>query len=412
VKSIAIAATMISPPGSMGGNTKIALEFARSWAERGLDVCVFTTPEGERSFREYGVEGVRFRLVSSASILRNGLLAAHNRLWLEVRSLQLGDERFDAAYSACDFIPDLILGRRLRDAGLASRWIGCVYLLVPHPAFGYEGHYSRTLLGSIDVRLAVFYPYQRLAVLPAALAADGNMLATDVDAQEFVKRGYPRERLHAVYGIVNLDHISAHEGALLYDAVFVGRLHPQKGCEHLLRIWKLVLASLPGARLAIVGVGEPAYERRLRRLARTLGIEAAVEWLGFLEGPQKYAILQRSRVFLLTSVYDNCGMAAGEALACGLPAVTFDLPPLRVAYPRGTLRAPIGDEVVFARQTVLLLADEEQRRRLGAQGRQEVAAWDRRVREQEATLFIEKVLAMSRMRREPARARRDALKAT
>jgi len=412
VKSIALAATMISPPGSMGGNTKIALEFARSWAERGMDVCVFTTADGERSFREYGVDGVRFRIVSQESISRSGLVRAHNRLWREIRSAELGVGRFDASYSASDFIPDLILARRLRDEGLASRWIGCLYLFVPHPAYGYEGHYSHKLFGSFDPRLAAFYPYQRLTVLPTALTADGNMIANDVDAEEFVKRGYPRERVHAVYGVVNLDHIGAHEGAPLYDAAFVGRLHPQKGCKRLLQIWKFVLADLPGSKLAIVGVGEPAYERRLRQLARTLGIEDSVAWIGFLEGPQKYALLQRSRVFLHTSVYDNCGMAAAEALACGLPAVTFDLPPLRVAYPRGTLKAPIGDEAAFARQIVRLLSDEELRRRLGAEGRQEVAAWDRRAREKDATLFIEKVLAMPPMRREPARARHHTLEAT
>src|SRR5271169_5640388 len=142
---------MISPPGSMGGSTKIALEFARSWAARGIDVCVLTTPDGERSFREYGVGGVRFRVVSQASIPRSGLISAHNQLWREARKMELGNERFDIAYSASDFIPDLLLARRMRDEGHASRWIGCVYLFVPLPAFGYEGHYSRTLTRSLDL---------------------------------------------------------------------------------------------------------------------------------------------------------------------------------------------------------------------------------------------------------------------
>ncbi len=80
-------------------------------------------------------------------------------------------------------------------------------------------------------------------------------------------------------------------------------------------------------------------------------------------------MLRASRVFLHTSVYDNSGMAAAEALACGLPAVMFDLPPLRVTYPRGALKAPIGDEEAFAGQVLRLLDDEALRRQVGEQGR-------------------------------------------
>jgi glycosyltransferase involved in cell wall biosynthesis len=389
---------MISPPGSMGGNTKIALEFARSWTERGCDVCVLTTPDGERTFRDYGVSDVRFRIVSQTSISASGLLSAHSRLWREARKVELGHERFDVAYSASDFIPDLLLARRLRDEGLASRWIGCLYLFVPHPAFGYEGHYSRRLSRTLDLRLAAFYPYQRLVVLPSVLKADGNMLTNDVDAEEFVRFHYPRERLHAVYGVINFDHIGDGEVPMRYDAVFVGRLHPQKGVERLLRIWQRVVGEQPGLRLAIIGVGDPAYERRLRRQSRDLGIEASVSWLGFREGSHKYGVLRSARVFLHTSVYDNSGMAAAEALACGLPAVMFDLPPLRVTYPRGALKAPIGDEAVFAQHILHVLSDEELRRSLGDEGRIEGLMWDSRLREQEATSFIEKILAMDPLR--------------
>jgi glycosyltransferase involved in cell wall biosynthesis len=383
----------------MGGSTKIALEFARSWAERGWDVCALTTPDGERTFREYGVSGVRFRIVSQASILSSGLVSAHGRLWNEARRIELGGERFDVTYSASDYIPDLVLGRRLRDEGRARRWIGCIYLFVPHPAFGYEGHYTRTLSARLDLRLTAFYSYQRLVVFPFVLAADGNMLTNDADADEFVRRAYPRERLHAVYGVVNFEHIGDQPGAARYDAVFVGRLHPQKGLERLLRIWQRVHAEQPDLRLAIIGVGDAKYERRLRSLASRLGIEPAIEWLGFLEGRSKYDVLRGARVFLHTSVYDNSGMTAAEALACGVPAVMFDLPPLRVTYPRGALKAPIGDEAAFARHVVHILTNDSEREALSAQGRIEARLWDRRSREQEATSFIEKILAMEPLKK-------------
>jgi hypothetical protein len=72
----------------------------------------------------------------------------------------------------------------------------------------------------------------------------------------------------------------------------------------------------------------------------------------------------------------------------------FDLPPLRVTYPRGALKAPIGDEAGFAQHVLRVLSDEKLARTLGEEGRDEAQAWDRRRREQEATSFIEKILAL------------------
>jgi glycosyltransferase involved in cell wall biosynthesis len=50
-------------------------------------------------------------------------------------------------------------------------------------------------------------------------------------------------------------------------------------------------------------------------------------------------------------------MAAAEALCCGLPGVSFDLPALQTYYPRGWLKAPPGDISKFADHILQLLTD-------------------------------------------------------
>jgi glycosyltransferase involved in cell wall biosynthesis len=52
-------------------------------------------------------------------------------------------------------------------------------------------------------------------------------------------------------------------------------------------------------------------------------------------------------------------MASAEALCCGLPGVSFDLPPLRVYYPRGWLKAAPGDFAGLADCIHRLLTDEK-----------------------------------------------------
>ena len=54
-----------------------------------------------------------------------------------------------------------------------------------------------------------------------------------------------------------------HSGEYDYDAVFVGRYHPQKGIYHLLNIWKQIVEQKPLAKLAILGNGDPAIEKEI-----------------------------------------------------------------------------------------------------------------------------------------------------
>ena len=100
--------------------------------------------------------------------------------------------------------------------------------------------------------------------------------------------------------------------------LFLGRIDPKKNIESLLR----ALARLPETvRLQIAGNGAPDYVRRLQALAAELGLGTRVEWLGYVEGARKAAVLERAHAFVLPSHSENFGIAVVEALACGLPCV-------------------------------------------------------------------------------------------
>jgi glycosyltransferase involved in cell wall biosynthesis len=104
--------------------------------------------------------------------------------------------------------------------------------------------------------------------------------------------------------------------------LFLGRVHPKKAIDRLLR----ALASLPGgdARpvLAIAGPGEAAYVESLRALVRDLRIEGLVMWIGPVYGDEKWRALRAADLFVLPSRHENFGFAVVEALAMGLPACT------------------------------------------------------------------------------------------
>jgi len=185
----------------------------------------------------------------------------------------------------------------------------------------------------------------------------------------------PPQRVEAIYGGVDLKAIrEAHPSGRNYDGCFVGRLHPQKGPIELIRIWSIVCSSKPDATLAVIGSGP--IEQNVRDEIQKLGLQDRVDMLGWVEGSRKYEILKSSKVFLHTPVQDTGGMAAAEAMACGLPVVGFNLPGYKFAFPSGILTAPVGDEAAFAELVLRLLEEDGLYRRVKAEALEYSLKWD------------------------------------
>ena len=104
--------------------------------------------------------------------------------------------------------------------------------------------------------------------------------------------------------------------------IAVGRYVYQKGFDLLLQAWSKIEKQYPDWQLAIYGDGNRTpYEM----LVRQLGIDAS---RCHLNGPttniqQEYA---NSSLFVFSSRFEGFGMVLVEAMACGLPVVSFSCP--------------------------------------------------------------------------------------
>jgi len=103
--------------------------------------------------------------------------------------------------------------------------------------------------------------------------------------------------------------------------LFLGRLHPDKGCDHLIR--GAARANLPDSvHLVIAGPDAAGMTVNLLRLARELKVAAAITLTGPLYGPLKWAALRAAEALILPSHSEACPYAILEALACGIPTLT------------------------------------------------------------------------------------------
>ncbi|HUC01828.1 MAG TPA: glycosyltransferase family 4 protein [Candidatus Paceibacterota bacterium] len=107
------------------------------------------------------------------------------------------------------------------------------------------------------------------------------------------------------------------------NILFAGRLLSHKNVDVLVRATARVLKKYPDVVLWIIGEG-PA-RASLESLAKELGIEKNVAFLGFLKDEDElYRVMQASQIFALPSTREGFGIAAIEANACGMPVITID----------------------------------------------------------------------------------------
>ena len=102
--------------------------------------------------------------------------------------------------------------------------------------------------------------------------------------------------------------------------LFLGRLHPKKGCDLLLDAFARARSTEPTC-LILAGPDQVGWERELRSQVSRLNLTERVVFTGMLEGEMKQGAFEAADAFVLPSHQENFGMAVVEALASGVPVL-------------------------------------------------------------------------------------------
>jgi poly(glycerol-phosphate) alpha-glucosyltransferase len=154
--------------------------------------------------------------------------------------------------------------------------------------------------------------------------------------------------------------------------LYLGRLHPKKGLENLLRAWKDV-QSTAAARdwvLVVAGWDQGGHARRLERQAEALEITDSLRFVGPQFEDAKAASLAGADAFVLPSLSEGLPVAVLEAWSHGLPVLMTAACNLPEGFAAGAA-LPIGTDpagVAAGLRRLFALSDAE-RREVGARGR-------------------------------------------
>src|SRR6185295_15326487 len=146
--------------------------------------------------------------------------------------------------------------------------------------------------------------------------------------------------------------------------LYVGRLEPRKGVEHLIRAMAQLQRQAPDAMLAIVGDG--SERARLTRLAHEIG--ARVQFAGRVTDEALPAYLQAADVVCSPALGgESFGIVLLEAMACAKPIVASRIEGYEALVGRNECAAlvPPGDAGALATALAALLESADRRRLLG-----------------------------------------------
>ncbi len=341
---------------SVGGSGVVASELARCLAHRGHKTHVISS---DTPFRLRGSEpGIRFHRVETPGypLFREPqyLLALANRLVQVAHAHELD---IIHAHYAIPHAAAAYLARQILSSSQPYR--------VPR---------TITTLHGTDVTILGADPSYRETVAFCIDQSDG-VTAVSRSLRDDTRREMPVKSDIAV--IPNFLDCTFHRRTPDMDlraricppgeklVVHISNLRPVKQVDAVVRVFDETRRHVP-ARLAIAGEGPELG--RAAQLVSELNLTPFIEMVG--EEQDVVPLLSVADLFLLPSLQESFGLAALEAMACGVPVVASHvggLPEVVVDGVTGYLHPP-RDIDAMAASAVSLLTDDVLHARMAAEG--------------------------------------------
>ncbi|MBK0397901.1 glycosyltransferase [Limibaculum sp. M0105] len=285
------------------------------------------------------------RATAGPSYSVTALANAQARLGADVAVLSVGDPDpsghvFDDLRYRADFCGWPVLGRMMLSSDL---WRGLVsrhaHIIHDHGLWLMPNIYAARAAGMLGAKfvlaprgmlspVALRFSRSRKAIFSllfqrkALERVDMFHATSEAEAEEIRALGFTQPIAVVPNGIALPDPVlldaAPKDGRTV---ITLGRIHPKKGIDRLIRAWSKVAPLRPDWRLVIVGPDEAGHVAELRSLIHELRL-TTVEIHDALLGEAKIKRLASSEVFVLPTLGENFAMTVAESLASGTPVIS------------------------------------------------------------------------------------------
>jgi glycosyltransferase involved in cell wall biosynthesis len=360
---------LFNPSKPFGGSQAVVKSISEELVKRGHEVVVLTSDLKTLSKRSEpfcsvynGIEIIRMRCISTA-------LASNIRFVITpelFEFLKTSHKDFDAIHL-----------HEARGYQHFLMWFfssiqGTPYILQPH------GNLS-THFGGI-IRMI----YDRLLGRRILLKASAIIALNEIELNQVIRYGVPKSRIITIPNGIDLHQFDSIESGRFKKKfgldsssviiLYLGRIHPIKGIDKLIRAFAIVVNSIPNSILVLAGPDE-GYLPYCMNKARELGIENNVSYVGPLYNITKMEAYRESSVYVLPSLYDTFPVSLLEAYASGTPVVAFSVGGLKELIIQGETGVLVQNDTSteLAKAIIYTLEQSED---LGMNAREYVKEYD------------------------------------
>jgi glycosyltransferase involved in cell wall biosynthesis len=200
--------------------------------------------------------------------------------------------------------------------------------------------------------------------------------------KDAIEAGSDPSRVRIVYNGIDLKKISLSKGTNIFRryglikndflVLYLGRLHPKKRPDLLVRAYSKVLKRIPNAKLILCGKGEE--RRKLEKLASDLSISNAIIFTGFVSEDEKWDLLKNCDVFVLPSIIEGHPITVMEAMVCGKPVIATNVGPFPEIIRDGEtgVLVPVDSAEYLVKAIIDLALNIERRKEMGRKARKDV----------------------------------------
>ncbi len=169
--------------------------------------------------------------------------------------------------------------------------------------------------------------YLKFGERMAARFAD-EVIVLSRDMQQYFLKEYGRKTIYIPNGIRTIKQRKANLIHTLWGLegndyiLYVGRIVPEKGLHHLLRVFKTMNTD---SRLVIAGTasGTKKYFEQVKEFAKD---DPRIIFTGFVQGEALEELYSNAAVYCLPSDLEGMPLTLLEAMSCGRCCVTSDIP--------------------------------------------------------------------------------------
>lgn len=202
---------------------------------------------------------------------------------------------------------------------------------------------------------------------------------SEVTKSELITHGVEPRKIHVVYNGVDYEKCASTKPEIFAQPtiVSVARLVKYKNLDLLLRAFHKIHQIQPGMMLLVIGTGPEA--KHLKDHAQSLGLSKCVQWRGYVpKHADVLAAIRGATVFTLPSSVEGFGLVTAEAMACGTPYVSSDIPPTReiTNAGKGGILFPDKNITKFAEGLLTIVGNENKRRQYRVEGQQRAKMFD------------------------------------